>query len=403
MARPDSEPAAKATVARALVLSDKAWSQRLSDWRLASWTVRVRVVQAQLARRDGRLQDAESTLLRAADQASASLQEAHSVEGQLYLATGLANVHLNLAQVYDHGNLPSLQRPEYALREYRRAEQALQASLARKADLAELDRKAAPGDVSTAAYLVHQIAVIHGGRALVHLRQDQLPEMRLEAEAAVALMRQNVTGEPRNVAWRDGLMTESNTLAQARLRLGDRDGALAAAQEAWDIAQALARDEGPQSKWAHASVQALLAGLLGRALLAQGRAADALPLLEQTRVHWRAQGAVPDARRRAAAFELCAAQAQMALGLPDEACKRALHVVDQLVPLCEEPAGDDRPARTLHRDAWLTRAEAHALLIDCQPGGRDRHRAQALAALSKAQAQHPLALDHQALLARLQG
>ena len=269
VARPDSAPAAQATVARALALSDKAWPQRLGDWRLASWTVRVRVVQAQLARRDGRLPDAETTLQRAADQAAESLQRRHGAEGGLYLASGLANVHLNLAQVYEHGNLPSLRRPADALREYRRAEQALRDLLARKADLAELDRKAAPGDTSTESYLVHQIAVIHGGRALVHLRQADPAAARQEAEAAVALMQQNVQGDPRNVAWRDGLMTESHTLSKALLGLGERAGALQAARCAWDTAQALVADEGPQSKWAHASVQAMLGQQLALALLAR--------------------------------------------------------------------------------------------------------------------------------------
>ena len=269
MARPQDAPVAQATAARALVLSDKAWPQRRGDWRLASWTSRVRVVQAQLARRDGRLDEAVATLQRAADQAAESLQQRQGAEGQLYLASGLANVHLNLAQVFDHGNLPSLQRPDDALREYRRAEQALRDLLARKDDLAELDRKAAPGDTSCESYLVHQIAVIHGGRALVHLRQGAWPAMRQEAEAAVALMQQNVQADPHNVAWRDGLMTESHTLSKALLGLGERAGALQAAQRAWDVAQLLAKDEGPQSKWAHASVQAMLGQQLALAWLSR--------------------------------------------------------------------------------------------------------------------------------------
>jgi tetratricopeptide (TPR) repeat protein len=247
--------------------------------------------------------------------------------------------------------------------------------------------------VSTEAYLVHQIAVIHGGRALVHLRRDDLLAMHQEAKTAVALMRQNVQADPRNVAWRDGLMTESNTLAQALLRLGDLPGALAAAQQAQDMAATLAHDEGPQSKWAHASVQALLAGQLGRALQGQGRAAEALPLLEQALQHWRGQAAAPDAQRRAAAFELSCAQARWALGAAPQALAHAHAAVDTLLPLRASPVA---------RDAQLTLAEAHALLMQCEPGKRDHHRAQALAALSAAQASRPLALDHQQLLAVLQ-
>jgi hypothetical protein len=163
----------------------------------------------------------------------------------------------------------------------------------------------------------------------------------------------------------------------------------------------LSRDEGPKSKWAQASVQTQLAGQLGRALQGNGRAADALPHLDRTLAYWRGQGAAPDAQRRAAAFDLFAAQAQLALGRPAEARTRAQGVVEQLAPLCEAPA--DLAAPSVYRDAWLTRAEAHALLMQCEPGARDRHRTKALAALSAAQALRPLAADHQALLAQLRG
>jgi tetratricopeptide (TPR) repeat protein len=400
-ARPGNAQSARATVARGLALSDKAWPQRAADWRLASWTMRLLVVKAQLARADGRLDDAVAALQHVSDRGTEALRHPQGAEGFLYLSSGIANGHLNLAQVYDHGNLPSLGRPDDALREFRRAEQTLRDVLARKADLAELDRKAAPGDVSTEAYVRHQIAVIHGGRALVHLRQDDLPAMRAQAEAAVALMQQNVQADPRNVAWRDGLMTECNTLALALLRLGDAAGAVVAAQQAWDAAQALVQDEGEQSKWAHASVQALLAGHWGRALLSNGRASEALPLLRQALQHWRGQGGGPDALRRVAAFELSAAQALRSLGHLAEACQGAQAAVEQLSPLCLTPLPADRTAARVAREAWLTQAEAHALLMQCEPGERNRHRAQALSALSAAQAERPLAVDHQRLLASL--
>jgi tetratricopeptide (TPR) repeat protein len=401
---PVSWPAAQATVTRGLALAERAWKHRLGDWRFASWHVRTLVVKAQLLRTEGRLQEAIDVLQTAGDRASESLHRAHGAEGRMVLAAGLANAHLTMAQLYDHANMAHLGRPEDALREYRRAEQALRDLLARKDDMAQLDREAPPGDVSTEAYLVHQVGTVLGGRALVHLRQENLQAMREEAEAAVALRRRNLQAEPHNVAWRDGFVTEAGTLALALTRLDQPVAALAMAQEAWDMAAALAASEGPQSKWANAHVQALLGGRYGTALLANGRAAEALPLFESGLAYWQSQAAQAaeaadaaeaDAVQRAAWFGLRRAQALLALGRLPEACAEATHAAERLAPLTQGSAG---PAC----EAWLTKAEAHALLMQCEAGERERHQGKALAALSAAQALRPLAADHDRLLGRLQ-
>jgi hypothetical protein len=395
LAAPGRDAQARETVARALALADTAWPARLQDWRFASWTLRTMIVQAQLQRGEGRLADAADTLLRAAARGRESLARQTDDEGRAYMGTGVANAQLTLAQLYDHANLPSLGRPDDALAAYREAEAALRDLLGREGVLAALDRSAAPGDPSTRAYLTHQIGTILGGRALVHLRREDLPAMLQEARAAMALRQDNVAREPRNVAWRDGLMTEANTLALAEVRLDHMPQALAAAQIAWDTAAALAREEGPKSKWAGSAP--FLAAQYGRALAGNGRHREALAVHRLAIEHWQAvsaAGANPNAARRLAWHRAQHAISLAALDRTAEARAEADAAAQALDALAAAPGGT--------RDVQLARAEAHALVARLRPQDAGPHRAAAIASLQAAAAQRRLAADHQRLLAQLQ-
>ena len=251
-AAPERAAEASATVARALELGERAWPRQRGDWRFASWHVRARTVLAQTLRGAGRLDDAERALQRAIEQGREALALQRDAIGRAFMGAGVATQQLTLAQLYDHANLPSLQRPADALEAYRDAEATYRALLAQPALLQVLDSTGPPGSPSAEAYLEHQIGTVLGGRALVHRRQQDWPAMRSEAEAAFVLRQRNVAREPANVAWRDGLMVEASTLALARERCGDLPGALQAATLALQTARALAHDEGPQSKWAGA-------------------------------------------------------------------------------------------------------------------------------------------------------
>lgn len=249
-AAPERAAEARATVARALELGERAWPAQRGDWRFASWHLRARTVQAQTLRGSGRLEEAVAALQRAVAQGREALALQAEPIGRAFLATGVANQWITLAQLFDHANLPSLQRPDDALAAYREAEVTYREMLSQPALLAAVDATGPAGSPSAEVYLTHQVGTVLGGRALVHRRRGDWAAMREEAEAAYALRQRNVQREPANVAWRDGLMVEANTLALARLRCGDAAGALAAAEVARDTAAALARDEGPKSKWA---------------------------------------------------------------------------------------------------------------------------------------------------------
>ena len=290
---------ATATAERALALAERAWAQRQGDWRFASWHIRTLIVRGHLLRSRGQINEARAVLELAASRAAAALALQRDGEGHMYMGTGLANVRGELALLLDHPVLPSFGDSDQALVEHRLAEQALRALLARKEDLALLDRNAPPGEQSSEAYLTHQVGTIIGSRALIHLRADRLDEAFTEIEEAMRLRHRNVEREPRNVWWRHGLMAEANTFAMCLLRQGRAAEGLAAATLAWDTMQALARDEGAQSKWARPATRSLVGPQYGWALLASGRPREAIEVLEPTLDYWRGEAGT-DAERKVA-------------------------------------------------------------------------------------------------------
>jgi len=356
--------------------------------------VRTLVVQAQLLRNEGRLDEAVRVLRQATARPDSSAAVQADDEGRAYMRAGVANARITLAQICDHTNPPSLNRPEDALREYGLAERTLRELLAQKAQLEALDRAAVPGDPSTEAYVLHQIGAILGGRALVRQKQENLVAMRTEAEAAVLIRQRNVAREPKNVAWRDGLMTEANTLSIALIRLGEWPAALETSTLAWQTAEALAHEEGPKSKWAGSNP--FLAAQYGRALAGNGHHAQALPVFDLGLRRWQAvlqRGPNPNAARRVAWHQVQRAASMAALGQRAAATALAGQAVAALAPL----AGD----AAVGRAAQLTLAEGHALLARLQPERAAGHRAAAVVALRAAQAQLRLGADHERLLATL--
>ena len=279
-AAPERAPEARATVARALDLGERAWTRQCGDWRFTQWHARARTVHAQTLRDQGRLDAAVGTLRRAVAQTEQSLALQTTPVPQAYLQTALANLHLLLGQVHDHVNLPSLHQPEQALAELEHAEAHYHHLQEQPALLAALDAGGPAGSPSADCYVRHQRGTLLGARALIQLRQERLAEARELAQQALALRRRNVELEPLFVAWRDGLMVEANTMAVVCLRLGDGQAALQAATLARETALALAQAEGPQSKWA--GVGPMLAPGWAGALLAVGRVSEAREVIAQS-------------------------------------------------------------------------------------------------------------------------
>ena len=312
MAAPERAAEATATAERALALAERAWTQRQGDWRFASWHVRTLLVRSHLLRSRGLIHEARALLELAATRANAALALQRDGEGHMYMGTSLANARMDLALLLDHPTLPSFGDGAQALVEHRRSERALRELLARKDDLAALDRNAPPGEQSSEAYLTHQVGTIIGSRALIHLRADRLDEAFNEIEEAMRLRQRNVEREPRNVWWRDGLMAEASTLAICLLRQGRAAGGLSAATLAWETMQALARDEGEKSKWARPAARGRVGPSYGWALLANGRPCEAIQVLEATLDYWRGETGA-DAQSKVAQLQQHLAAARLAV------------------------------------------------------------------------------------------
>jgi tetratricopeptide (TPR) repeat protein len=426
LAAPDRAGDASAAVERAIELGERAWPQAKADWRFVNWFARALIVQAQLQRGRGRLEDAVSTLGRAVQRCEQAAQGRPADEGWMYITSGAANAHIYLAQLHDHRNMPSLGQPEQALAHFDQAEAVLRSHLAHPEVLALTDRNAAPGDTSSEVYTKHQLGTVIGGRAIVRLRQDDLEAARREIDAAMRLRRDNVAREPHNVAWRDGLMTEASTQALILLRLGKAEAALEASTLAWETMLGLARDEGAQSRWAGDMVRALVGAMHGRSLVANGRAAEGEALITLGVEYWAERcAAAPEdqsARLRLAAHLVHRAAAWLTLdendGVREDAPdsphgRRGGAREDALAALaCLAEQAEAISDQRREREAQLTRAEAHAVLMQCADAGSAApigmqtssavtHRDAARALLLAAQRDAPLAADHARLLKRL--
>ena len=395
LAAPQRAPEARATVERALTLGEALWPTHAKDWRFAVWHGRTLAIRAQLDRADEQPARGVQALQTALERLSQTLGTESAAVGRAHLLAARSGALLLMAQLHDQVTRASLNQPQQALRYYAQAEADLRAMLADQAMLDELERQAVPGDPSTQAYLTHQLGTVLGGRALVHLRLDDLPAMKQQAQAALAVREANVALEPRNLSWRDGLMVEANTLSIALIRLGEAEAALKVARLSWDTAAALAREQGPQSKWAGSPP--FLAPQLGRALALNGRHAEALPLYEQALAMWSArlqQGPNPNALRRKAWLEVLRARSLAALGRRDDARTQTEWALRQLQSLHDDPAQG--------RDALLATAEGAELMTALTPAQAAHWRTVALEALTQAASRQALGLDHQALQRRLQ-
>ena len=266
------------TTTRALALADSVWSERRWDWRFASWHIRTLTVQAQLLRHQRQPEAGLAVLMRAAQRCSEALREKLSAEGRAHIVAERGAVQIFSAQMNAHATEPNLFRPDRALAHYVLAEADYRLLLNDAELLQQLDRDLTPGDVCARDAFTHQLAAVLSGQAVAHGKLDNVPQMLRVAKDALAAREENLKREPKNLAWRDGLIADTNVLAMAHLRGNDATAALAAMQISWQMADVLASEEGPESKWAQ--LKPSLAPQYARALAAVGQHRDALSVYE---------------------------------------------------------------------------------------------------------------------------
>ena len=390
---PERAAEAEATVARALALASRVWTQKRGDWRFVSQHLIALLTQATLLRGQGRPADGLAVLALAADRSAEALAERLPDEGLAGVMELRANIWTNMAHFNDHVARPSLNRPSEALRYYDRAESEFRALYGNPALVAEMNRVTEPGSPPAEEWARHNLGNVYAGRALVRQRLDDDEAMRRDAEAGLALRHENIRCNPGSAIWRQSLMLDSNTLAIALLRLADNAGALAASQRSWEIVTERLREEGPQSTWD--ATRATFAPQYGRALAANGRHAEALPVydLGLQRLAGLLQAAdTPALRQRLAWLQVQRARSMLVLG-EHAAAFVLLRPALARLKACVAAPGVEREARLAH-------AEGLALLA--RLGADVMAAGQALDELAAAARMRPLSNVHQALLRELQ-
>ncbi len=383
----DKMPDARANAQRAIALALRAEAARPADAALVAshalaLQMRAQGLRAQAKPEEG-LTDLDDALARldralAAQPNSATASTASAASGatagaataRRALRLQHASVQLVRAQFHDQQTVASLNQPEKALALYEEAAQALR----------QLDAEQADPEVAAL------LGTLHGARAITHARMNRLDLSQSDADLAFRQRLRSVHAEPFNTAWRDGLVNDATNAAVILLR-ADRPGpALQASQAAWTEVQALARESGPHSKWISALPR--VAQHHGRVLVANGRYAEALPVLQTALVFWdqtRTQKPGPHPSRMHAWLTIYLARALQGAGDPALARQRLAESAAVLSPLAAQPKG---------RDAQLNLGEACVLLADLEPAQRAAWRQRALQAYTAAQALLPLTGDH---------
>lgn len=266
----------------AITLGAQVWAARKADRQFANRLARTYQIRAQRQRAAGELEPALQTLTQERTLVAQSLAlQTREDERAWWLANFAATLFLE-SQLLDAPNLPSLNRPAEALLRLTDAEQAYRWVWGLGDNIMDwLDAAARPEEPKARAGLLHGLASLPEGRALVRLKHDEpglaLADALADAQAAV-LTQQALALDPLQLPWHDALMSKSNTLATVLLRLGQAEPALLAAQRSWDEANALAMSEGAQSRWG--TTLPTLAQQQGRALAAVGRHAEVVPLFK---------------------------------------------------------------------------------------------------------------------------
>jgi eukaryotic-like serine/threonine-protein kinase len=385
---------ATSTVTRALEMADRVWISRRGDWRFGCQHIITLLTQANMLRNQREPSKGLEVLAKAAQRSAEVLSQSLSDAGRAEVLELRANVLVNMAHFNDHVGRPSMSRPAEALKYYGQAETEFRALYGSPELMLAMSRAAEPGSPTSAEWANHNIGNVFAGRALVHQRLDDDEAMHADAQAAILMREDNLRLNPGNAIWRQSLMFDSNTLAIALLRLTQDAAALVASQRSWDIAAQRLQEEGPDSMWA--TTQAQFAPQFARALAANGRLAEAIPIFEL------GIGRLSDLlkadsnvvlRLKCAWLQVNLADALARLGEHEIAAQRVRSAKAELDALKDDAA--------TQRNASLALAEAFAVMAKLNPSELRNLASQSLTELDKAAATRPLSLEHARLRATL--
>ncbi len=221
----------------------------------------------------GRTLRARANNLRSAGDAAGALQwrERQRDLLQAAIARGILSADVRselgsslvgIGQILDTAQVANLNRTSDALKAFEQAESLY-------LQLQQEDPR-----LSTYPY---QRGTIAGARLLILSKQGRLEEAATQGRLAVQHRRQSLALAPDNVAMPDGLAGESNNLATVLLDLAQPAEALERTSEAMALMRGLEKSDPGVPTWTKRRQAYALHH--GRALLASGRAAEAVPML----------------------------------------------------------------------------------------------------------------------------
>lgn len=275
---------AEVHAARALALGRSVVEQRLGDAQFVIWYIRAVESSARAERAQGRPAAGLALLqpvLPLLDRAVGALKSRSAGEDRRGLQAEHARaLHLRSQFFFKPGGA-HVGRPQDALADLAQARRELQALEAEAHD----------------PELVYVLGSVDGAEALVRAELGELPEAVRLARLALQRREAVVRELPQDVEYRDALVTEATNLGRILLRLPHGTGAaeaLAATTRGWQMNQVLLKEHANDT---HSNWVARLPALAphhARALLANGRVADALAVIDA------GLGAAPSAEQRQA-------------------------------------------------------------------------------------------------------
>jgi tetratricopeptide (TPR) repeat protein len=324
----DQPEEARANADRALALFPEGEPAHRDDPAYAMWWARALRVQQKMQRLAGEVEASMALSERLRRFLQAALRR-HPADFALRFELG--SVLLSIGQANDTWHEPSLNR----------AQQALAALTEAEAVFAELARDR-PGDSDVR----FQLGTVAGAQAIVLMKQGRSNEAIAAGRRAVQWREQALALRPDHTSYRGGVAGEGNNLAMNLLSLGTPEAdaeaeAVTARGEA--LMRALEAQDPDLPTWS--ARRRWFAMHRGRALLAVGRAAEAVPVLTEALQEMACAGNGPTVGRRGwCALEL--AHAEAAQGRPDAAARHAAQAVADLQQrLAEAPDDADAAAR----------------------------------------------------------
>jgi hypothetical protein len=288
----------------------------------------------------------------------------------LVLQHELGSAWIQIGQAHDTWMVASLNQPEQALAAYAEAETVYRGLL---------DRGPQAGDT------LYQLGTIAGARMLTLNRLGRSAEAVPHGRRGLAYKQQALARAPDNVAYRQAVAGEANNLVVVLLDADLAADALPVVALSESTMRALERDDPGNATWTQR--RRYFALHYGRARLAAGRPAEALPDLAET-LQAMAGARSPAQLQRRALASVAQARALTELGRgrdADAALDRAL---------VDLGAADGTDAQLLRAQAWALRAVRAAT-----PAQRVAARAEAARAADAAEASGPLKPAQQRWLA----